>query len=202
MTRNRLEAFSDGVIAILITIMVLELRPPAGHDLRDLAPLLPRLASYLLSFVFLAIYWNNHHHLMHAVERVNGRVLWANVHLLFWLSLVPVATAWMNDASGVPTPVAIYGVVLLLSGAAYFLLTRALLALHGPETRLAAALGADWKGKISLLAYLAAVPLAYVSIWLAISIYVAVAVLWWVPDRRIERALAAHEHRARTDRAA
>jgi len=202
MTRTRLEAFSDGVIAILITIMVLELRPPSGHALGDLAPLLPRLASYLLSFVFLAIYWNNHHHLMHAVERVNGRVLWANVHLLFWLSLVPVATAWMNDASGEPTPVAIYGVVLLLSGVAYFLLTRALLALHGPETRLAAALGADWKGKISVLAYVAAVPLAYVSIWLAIAIYVAVAVLWWVPDRRIERALAAHEHRVRTDRAA
>ena len=202
MTRTRLEAFSDGVIAILITIMVLELRPPSGHALGDLAPLLPRLASYLLSFVFLAIYWNNHHHLMHAVERVNGRVLWANVHLLFWLSLVPVATAWMNDASGEPTPVAIYGVVLLLSGIAYFLLTRALLALHGPETRLAAALGADWKGKISVLAYVAAVPLAYVSIWLAIAIYVTVAVLWWVPDRRIERALAAHEHRVRTDRAA
>ena len=202
MTRNRLEAFSDGVVAILITIMVLEIRPPAGHTLGDLVPLLPRLASYLLSFVFLAIYWNNHHHLMHAVERVNGRVLWANVHLLFWLSLVPVATAWMDDAAGAATPVAIYGVVLLLSGVAYFLLTRALLALHGPETRLAVALGADWKGKISVLAYVVAVPLAYVSIWLAISVYVAIAVLWWVPDRRIERALAAHEHRTRTDRAA
>jgi uncharacterized membrane protein len=197
MTKNRLEAFSDGVIAILITIMVLELRPPHGHALDDLRPMIPKLASYLLSFVFLAIYWNNHHHLLHVVERIDGRVLWANVHLLFWLSLVPVATAWMNEAVGAPTPVAVYGGVLLLSGVAYFILTRALLALHPPDSRLAVALGADWKGKLSVVAYLVAVPLAFVSIWLAIAIYVGVAILWWVPDRRIERALAAHERPVR-----
>jgi uncharacterized membrane protein len=202
MTRNRLEAFSDGVIAILITIMVLELRPPAGHDLADLLAIVPKLLSYLLSFVFVAIYWNNHHHLLHAVDRVDGRVLWANVHLLFWLSLVPFATAWMDEAHAAPTPVAAYGVVLLLCGVAYFILTRALLALHPPESRLAVALGADWKGKASLGLYLGAVPLAFVSPWIAIALYVVVAVVWWIPDRRIERALTAHEHRTRSDRVA
>jgi len=199
MTKGRLEAFSDGVIAILITIMVLELRPPHGRALVDLAPVVPKLLSYLLSFVFLAIYWNNHHHLMHVVERVNGRVLWANVHLLFWLSLVPFATAWMDEAGAEPEPVALYGGVLLLAGVAYFLLTRALLAIHAPDSRLATALGLDWKGKASVLAYAAAIPLASVSCWIAIAIYVAVAVVWFVPDMRIERTL---ERPGRTDRAA
>jgi len=189
MTRGRLEAFSDGVIAIIITIMVLELRPPHGVALRDLLPLLPKLLSYLLSFVFLAIYWNNHHHLMHAVQRVNGRVLWANVHLLFWLSLTPFVTAWMGEHQAAPVPVAVYGAVLLLSGVAYFILTRALLAIHAEDSPLATALGRDWKGKLSVVAYAAAIPLAFVHRWIAIAIYVAVAVLWWVPDTRIERTL-------------
>jgi uncharacterized membrane protein len=192
MTKGRLEAFSDGVIAIIITIMVLELRPPHGHQLAHLAPVLPKLLSYLLSFLYLAIYWNNHHHLLHAVERVNGRVLWANLHLLFWLSLVPFVTAWMDEAGAAPEPVALYGVVLLLASLAYFLLTRALLGLHAPESRLAVALGADWKGKASSLAYLVAIPLAFVSCWLSLAIYVGVAVVWFVPDLRIERALERH----------
>jgi uncharacterized membrane protein len=169
--------------------MVLELRPPHGTSFADLRPLLPKLLSYLLSFVFVAIYWNNHHHLMHAVERVNGRVLWANLHLLFWLSLTPFATAWMGEQGTAPVPVAAYGAVLLLSGMAYFLLVRALLALHGPRSRLAVAIGSDWKGKASLLAYAAAIPVAFVHRWIALGIFVAVAITWWVPDMRIERAL-------------
>jgi len=193
MTRNRLEAFSDGVIAILITIMVLELRPPHGVELDALRPLLPKLLSYLLSFAFLAIYWNNHHHLLHAVQRVDGRVLWANVHLLFWLSLVPFVTAWMGEEGAHPVPVAAYGAVLLLSGFAYFLLTRALLALHGGDSTLARALGQDWKGKASVVVYFVAIPLALVLPWAAIAIYAAVAVAWWIPDRRIERTLGAHQ---------
>jgi len=192
MTRNRLEAFSDGVIAILITIMVLELRPPQGTELADLAPLAPRLLSYLLSFAFLAIYWNNHHHLMHAVERVDGRVLWANVHLLFWLSLTPFVTAWVGEHHAAPRPVAAYGAVLLLSAVAYFVLTRTLLALHGAGSRLALALGRDWKGKASVVAYALAIPLAFASRWMSIAIYVAVALAWWVPDRRIERTMRRH----------
>jgi uncharacterized membrane protein len=192
MTRNRLEAFSDGVIAILITIMVLELRPPQGTRLSDLAPLTPKLLSYLLSFTFLAIYWNNHHHLLHVVERVDGKVLWANLHLLFWLSLTPLVTAWLGEHGAAPVPVAAYGSVLLLSAIAYFLLTRALLALHGGQSPLARALGRDWKGKASVVAYLVAIPLAFASCWAAIAVYVAVALAWWVPDRRIERTLGAH----------
>jgi uncharacterized membrane protein len=189
MSRNRLEAFSDGVIAILITIMVLELRPPHGPRLDDLAPLVPRLLSYLLSFTFLAIYWNNHHHLMHAVQRVDGRVLWANVHLLFWLSLTPFVTAWVGEHRAAPLPVAAYGGVLLLSAVAYFVLTRALLRLHAADSSLARALGRDWKGKASVVAYAVAIPLAFTSRWAAIAIYVAVALVWWVPDTRFERTL-------------
>ena len=189
MTRNRLEAFSDGVIAILITIMVLELRPPHGVELADLGPLVPKLLSYVLSFAFLAIYWNNHHHLFHAVQRVDGRVLWANVHLLFWLSLVPFVTAWMGEHGAAPMTVAAYGGVLLLSGVAYLLLTLALLRLHGKDSVLARALGADWKGKASVVAYAVAVPLAFADRWAAIGIYVAVALVWLVPDPRIERVL-------------
>ena len=192
MTRNRLEAFSDGVVAIIITIMVLELRPPHGVGLADLAPLVPKLLGYVLSFVFLAIYWNNHHHLLHAVQRVDGPVLWANVHLLFWLSLVPFVTAWMGEHGAAPVTVAAYGAVLLLAAVAYFLLTLALLRLHAKDSALARALGADWKGKASVVAYLAAMPLAFASRWAAIAIYVAVALVWLVPDRRIERALGIH----------
>jgi uncharacterized membrane protein len=193
MTRTRLEAFSDGVIAILITIMVLELRPPHGGGPADLWPLLPKLASYVLSFALVAIYWNNHHHLLHAVQRVDGRVLWANVHLLFWLSLIPFVTAWMGESHAATLPVAAYGVVMLLSAAAYWLLVRALRALHGEGSTLARAIGADWKGKASLAAYAPAIPLAFAEPWVAIALYVAVAVAWWVPDRRIERAMAGHE---------
>jgi uncharacterized membrane protein len=192
MTRNRLEAFSDGVIAIIITIMVLELRPPHGGELADLGPLVPKLLGYVLSFAFLAIYWNNHHHLLHAVQRVDGRVLWANVHLLFWLSLVPFVTAWMGEHGAAPATAAAYGAVLLLAAVAYFLLTRALLRLHGKDSVLARALGADWKGKASVVAYLVAMPLAFASRWAAIAIYVAVALVWLVPDRRIERTLGLH----------
>ncbi len=188
MRRSRMEAFSDGVIAILITIMVLELRPPEGTSPAALRPLLPLFSSYVLSFVYLAIYWNNHHHLFQAVERVDGPVLWANLHLLFWLSLVPFVTAWMGE-SFAPWPVALYGTVLLAAGIAYFLLTRRLLACHDRSSPLARALGNDVKGKLSVVVYAAALPLAFVRPWLACSLYVAVAAWWLVPDRRIERVL-------------
>lgn len=190
MTRGRLEAFSDGVIAIIITIMVLELHPPEGHAFADLATLYPKFLCYVLSFVFVAIYWNNHHHLMHAVHRVNGAVLWANVHLLFWLSLVPFTTAWMGEHGADPVPVAVYGVVMLASAIAYFILTRALLAAQPDNSPLAEALGRDWKGKLSLTAYALAIPVAFVGRWVSIGIFVAVALVWLAPDRRIERTIA------------
>jgi uncharacterized membrane protein len=189
MTRNRLEAFSDGVIAIIITIMVLELRVPTGSTLMVLRPVVPVFFSYLLSFVFIGIYWNNHHHLFQVVEQVNGRVLWANLHLLFWLSLTPFVTAWMGENHFAALPVALYGGVLLCSGIAYFILTRALLSIHSPNSVLATALGEDFKGKISLVIYLVAIPLAFVKSWLACALYVLVVALWLVPDRRIERTI-------------
>jgi uncharacterized membrane protein len=189
MTKGRLEAFSDGVIAILITIMVLELHPPEGSQLSDLRPVVPTLLAYLLSFVFLAIYWNNHHHLMHVVEHIDGGVLWANMHLLFWLSLTPFATAWMGQHPRAAAPVAAYGVVLLGAAIAYFVLTRALLRLHEPSSLLAVALGRDWKGKLSAIAYAVAVPIAIASTWVALGIYVTVAIVWLVPDRRITRVV-------------
>jgi len=187
MTKGRLEAFTDGVLAILITIMVLELRPPEGSSLSDLHPLVPTLLTYVLSFVMLAIYWNNHHHLMHVVEHIDGWVLWANMFLLFWLSLVPFTTAWMGEHPRAAAPVATYGVVMLGAAIAYFVLTRALLHLHEPTSRLAVALGRDWKGKLSAVAYVAAIPLALVWTWLSIAIYVGVAIVWLVPDRRMAR---------------
>lgn len=190
MGKGRIEAFSDGVIAILITIMVLELTVPHGADLAALRPLLPIFLSYVLSFVYLGIYWNNHHHLFQVVKQVDGRVLWANLHLLFWLSLVPFVTSWMGENGFSAWPVALYGLVLLLAAVAYFFLTRALLALHGPDSVLAAALGEDFKGKVSLLIYLTAIPLAFVNEWLAEALYVLVAIIWLVPDRRIEKILA------------
>src|SRR2546426_7244883 len=171
MTRNRMEAFSDGVIAIIITIMVLELRPPHDATLSGLIPLTPVLLSYLLSFVFLGIYWSNHHHLLQAVEHVNGRVLWANLHLLFWLSLTPFVTGWMGENNFAAVPAALYGVVLLFSAIAYFILARTLLSIHSPDSVLATALGADFKGKISMVIYLAAIPLAFVRSWLACGLY-------------------------------
>jgi uncharacterized membrane protein len=190
MSKGRLEAFSDGVIAILITIMVLELSVPEGDSLAALRPLVPIVLSYVLSFVFLGIYWNNHHHLLQAVKQVNGSILWANMHLLFWLSLVPFTTAWMGEHPFTAWPVALYGVVLLLAAVAYTILVRALIALHGSDSVLAAAVGRDFKGKVSLALYLIAVPAAFFNAWLACGLYVVVAILWLIPDRRIEKILA------------
>lgn len=184
-----MEAFSDGVIAIIITIMVLELRAPHDPHLSALRPLSPVFLSYALSFIFIGIYWSNHHHLLHAVDHVDGRVLWANLHLLFWLSLTPFATAWVGESRFAPQPVAVYGVVLLFSAISYYILTRALLSIHAADSVLASALGRDFKGKISVVIYLIAIPLAFVSAWLAYGIYVLVAVMWLVPDRRIERTI-------------
>lgn len=190
MTKNRMETFSDGVIAIIITIMVLELRPPHGTDLTALRPLVPVFLSYILSFIFLGIYWSNHHHMLHAVQQVNGVVLWANLHLLFWLSLIPFATAWMGENHFARGPVALYGFVLLLASIAYFILSRALISLHGKESMIATAIGRDFKGQLSTAIYLVAIPLALVRWWLACALYVFVAIMWLIPDRRIERTLA------------
>jgi uncharacterized membrane protein len=189
MSKGRMEAFSDGVLAIIITIMVLELAAPEGDTPAALIPLIPVFLSYVISFIYVGIYWNNHHHLFQVVERVDGRVLWANMHLLFWLSLVPFVTAWMGENEFAPWPVALYGVVLLLAAFAYYLLTRALLLVHQPDSALARALGSDFKGKISIVIYLAAIPLAFVSPWIAGGLYILVAIIWLVPDRRIERTL-------------
>jgi uncharacterized membrane protein len=189
MSKGRLEAFSDGVIAILITIMVLELKVPENHDLDALAPLVPKLLSYLLSFVFLGIYWNNHHHLLQAARHVDGRVLWANLHLLFWLSLTPFVSAWMGETHFADWPVAVYGMVLLLAALAYYILSRALIALHGGDSVLASAVGRDVKGIASIMIYLIAIALAFVNPWIAVALYVLVAVMWLVPDRRIEKKL-------------
>jgi len=187
--KNRLEAFSDGVIAIIITIMVLELRVPHGEDLATLLPLLPVFLSYVLSFVYVGIYWNNHHHLLHATGRINGLTLWANLHLLFWLSLFPFATGWMGENHFAALPSALYGGVLLMAAIAYWLLQRAIIAAHGPGSRLARAIGSDLKGKISPLLYALAILLSWVHGAIAHSIYVIVALMWLVPDRRIERVL-------------
>jgi uncharacterized membrane protein len=190
MSKGRMEAFSDGVLAIIITIMVLELHAPRSAELGALVPLAPVFLSYALSFVFLGIYWNNHHHMLQATKQVNGQVLWANMHLLFWLSLVPFVTAWMGANHFATWPVAAYGVVLLLSGTAYFILSRSLIALHGSDSVLAAALGRDFKGKASVLIYVVAIPLAFVQARLACALYVLVAVMWLIPDRRIEKTLS------------
>src|SRR5512140_1374075 len=189
MSKARVEAFSDGVIAIIITVMVLELRTPQGSSPLALRPLAPVFFSYVLSFINLGIYWNNHHHLFQAVERVSGSVLWANLHLLFWLSLLPFATAWMGENNFATWPVALYGADLLLAAVAYFILVRRLLALHGLDSMLARALGNDAKGRISLAFYLLAIPLAFLNAWLACGIYVLVAAMWLIPDRRIEKSL-------------
>jgi uncharacterized membrane protein len=189
MTKGRLEAFSDGVIAIIITIMVLEFKVPHGADLAALSPLLPVFLSYVLSFVMIGIYWNNHHHLLQAAREVSGRILWANLHLLFWLSVIPFGTSWMGETFPAPLPVALYGVLLLFAGFAYFVLARTLIGHHGRESTLAVLVGDDLKGKVSLGVYLAAIPLAFVSASLACAMYVLVAVLWLVPDTRIERSL-------------
>jgi uncharacterized membrane protein len=189
MHKSRLEAFSDGVIAILITIMVLELKVPHGSDLTALSEIWPVLISYVLSFIYLAIYWNNHHHMFHAAKHVNGAVLWANMHLLFWLSLVPFVTGWMGENHFPQVPVALYGFVLLMAGVAYFILSRTLIHFHGADSLIAQAIGKDRKGIISVLLYALAIPLAFVSTWISYGIYVAVAGMWLVPDRRIESKL-------------
>ena len=189
MEKNRLEAFSDGVLAIIITIMVLELKVPLGAQFSDLSPLIPVFSSYVLSFIYVGIYWNNHHHLFQITQRVSASILWANLHLLFWLSLFPFATAWMGENGLAPAPTAVYGVVLLSAGIAYYVLQNAIIAREGRSSLLASAIGHDWKGKLSPLIYLAAVPLAFFSPWMANALYVSVALLWLVPDRRIERAL-------------
>ena len=189
MEKNRLEAFSDGVMAIIITIMVLEMKVPHDVTLDALKPILPVFLSYVLSFVYVGIYWNNHHHLFHSTKRVSGGILWANLHLLFWLSLFPFATGWMGENHLSPIPTAIYGGVLLMAGLAYYFLQCTIIAQQGRDSLLATALGRDWKGKISPALYFIAIPLAFVSPWIASSLYVLVAVLWFVPDRRIERVL-------------
>ena len=184
-----METFSDGVIAIIITIMVLELRVPHDSNPAALIPLVPVFLSYVLSFIYLGIYWNNHHHLLHAIEHVGGGVLWANLHLLFWLSLIPFATAWMGENHFAPWTLALYGTVLLFAAIAYYILMLALISLHGRDSVLAIALGKDFKGKISIVIYLVAIPLALVKWWLAAALYVLVAIMWLIPDRRIEKTL-------------
>ncbi len=189
MNKSRLEAFSDGVIAILITIMILGLRTPAGVDMRDLLPLLPQLLAYILSFVILGIYWNNHHHLLHAATKVNGKILWANLHLLFWLSLIPFVTGWMGENYTAPVPTAAYGVVFLMAAVAYYLLQARITASEGKDSLLARMYGSNIKGKLSLLLYALAIPFAFLLVWISDAIFVAVALVWFVPDRRIEKAL-------------
>jgi uncharacterized membrane protein len=189
MGKGRLEAFSDGVMAIIITIMVLELKVPHGADFAALQPLIPVFLSYVLSFVFLGIYWNNHHHLLQAARQVNGRILWANIHLLFWLSLIPFVTAWMGENQFAATPVALYGVVMLFSAIAYTILSVSLIAYHGQDSPLAIATGRDYKGKLSLMLYTLAIPLAFVNSWLACGMYATVSIIWLIPDRRIEKTL-------------
>jgi uncharacterized membrane protein len=189
MGKDRLAAFSDGVIAIIITIMVLELKVPHGGDWKVLLGVTPSFVSYVLSFIYLAIYWNNHHHLLHTVTRVDGLILWANSHLLFWLSLIPATTAWMGDNFLAPLPTAVYGGTLLMPAIAYYLLQKALMRKQGPDSVLANALGSNIKGKISPMLYVAGIVLAFVSPWLSIAIYALVAIMWLVPDRRIENVL-------------
>ena len=186
MAPDRLKAFTDGVLAIIITIMVLELRVPHDAALTSLRPLVPVVLSYALSFVYLIIYWNNHHHLLHVTQRVTGGILWANAHLLFWLSLVPFVTAWMGENHFAPVPMAAYGVVLFLAGVAYLVLQRVIIASQGPQSVLAAAVGRDMKGKLSALGYALAIPAAFIRPWIAGMLFVGVAMMWLVPDRRIE----------------
>ena len=189
MTKGRMEAFSDGVFAVIITIMVLEMKSPQGAGLAALQPLLPVFFSYVLSFVYVGIYWNNHHHLLQAAKHVTGGILWANLHLLFWLSLTPFVTAWMGENHFAPWPVALYGVVLLFAGTAYFLLTKRLIAHHGKDSTLAASIGNDRKGALSIVVYAAAIPLSFVQPWIAFACYVIVAVMWLLPDPRIEKTI-------------
>jgi uncharacterized membrane protein len=193
MGKGRLEAFSDGVIAIIITILVLELKVPRGQTVAVLLPLIPVLLSYVLSFVYLGIYWNNHHHMLHASHKVTGGILWANLHLLFWLSLVPFITGWMGSNHFAPVPAALYGVVMLMSAIAYYILQQVIIASQGPDSVLKKAIGRDWKGKVSPWLYAIAIPVAFLSPWVSLGLYVGVALIWLVPDRRIEYVLAAKD---------
>jgi uncharacterized membrane protein len=193
MNKNRLEAFSDGVIAIIITIMVLELKVPHGEEFATLAPLWPVFLSYVLSFAYIGIYWNNHHHMLHAVHRVTGPILWANLHLLFWLSLFPFTTGWMGENHFASGPMALYGLVLLMAAIAYYILQSLIIASQGEESLLKRAVGGDWKGKLSPALYLLGIGLSFVLEWLAFAIYAAVAIIWFVPDRRIEKVLVHKE---------
>ena len=189
MEKDRLGAFSDGVIAIIITIMVLEFRVPHGTEWIDLQPLLPIFLAYVLSFLYLAIYWNNHHHLMHATDHVDGKVLWANMHLLFWLSMVPFVTAWMAENSFAKIPTALYGIILVMSAIAYFILVRAILAHHDANQALRDVIGKDVKGKLSIVIYAVAIPLALFQAWMGIALYLVVTLVWLIPDRRIEKKI-------------
>ncbi len=189
MTTNRIEAFSDGVIAIIITIMVLELKVPESEDFGALKPLLPLFCNYVLSFIYVGIYWNNHHHLFHSAKHVTGVMMWANLHLLFWLSLIPFATAWVGENHLARVPAAVYGFVLLMAAIAYFILQRTIIAQQGPHSILAKAVGCDWKGKISPVCYLLAILLAFVNPLISTALYIFVALIWLIPDRRIERVL-------------
>ena len=193
MGKSRLEAFSDGVIAIIITIMVLELKVPHGESIDALAPLIPVFLSYVLSFVYVGIYWNNHHHMLHTCQKITGPMLWANLHLLFWLSLFPFATGWMGENHFAAAPSAFYGVVLLMAAVAYWILQQLIIVSQGPRSLLKQAVGGDWKGKASPLIYAIAIPTAYWSQWVCQGLYVLVALVWLVPDRRIENALAGKE---------
>ena len=190
MKKGRLEAFSDGVIAIIITIMVLELHVPHGDNIRDLEPMIPVLLSYILSFVYIGIYWNNHHHMLYAVEKINGSILWANLNLLFWLSVIPFVTAWMGENHFAKWPVILYGCVLIMNGFSYNLLCQLLIRQAGPGSTLAQILSKDWKGKLSVIIYAAAILLSFLNPWLGFGLYVIVAVMWFIPDRRIEDKMA------------
>ena len=189
MTKNRLEAFSDGVLAIIITIMVLELKIPHGDSLEVLTPLLPQFLTYILSFAFLGIYWNNHHHLLHTVVKIDGKILWANLHLLFWLSLIPFVTGWMGENHFASLPTAVYGAILLLAAISYTILQRTIITTHGPGSKLAEAVGEDFKGKLSMALYAIAIPSAFLNQWISDGIYITVALMWLIPDKRIESKL-------------
>ena len=192
MNKGRLEAFSDGVLAIIITIMVLEMKVPHDSSFEGLIPLFPVFISYLISFIYLGIYWNNHHHLLHSIKKVSGKVLWANLHLLFWLSLIPFATGWMGENHFAPATLALYGVVLLMAAIAYWILARTLINYHGKESLLAKALGSDMKGKISIVIYIIAIPASFFNQWFSAALFVLVALIWLIPDTRIEKAIIEH----------
>lgn len=192
MGKSRVEAFSDGVLAIIITVMLLEIKIPHSTELSSLNSLIPVFISYILSFIYVGIYWNNHHHLMHTVQHVNGKVLWANTHLLFWLSLIPFATGWMGENNFAAGPVVLYGVVLLMSGIAYSILVQTLIRLHGKNSTIATAIGNDRKGKISVVIYASAIALCFINSWIGIALYAFVAAMWIIPDKRIEKRLIQH----------